>query len=104
MPRLTYHSGLALLLVAGAFLLADRLLAPPPGVTEANVERVRAGMSVGRVEAIFGRAADVARDPPEREQTRHWLSEAGVASVAFSPGGRAVRARFHPNGSFEAQV
>jgi hypothetical protein len=54
MPRLTYFAGLALLAVAGAFLLTDRLLTPPPGVTEANVKRIREGMRLAEVEAILG--------------------------------------------------
>ncbi len=53
MPRLVYLTGLALLLLAGAFLLTDKLLWPP-GVTEANLLRIRVGMTLGEVEAILG--------------------------------------------------
>ncbi len=54
MPRLVYLTGLALLLLCGAFLLTDALLSPWPGVTEANPRRVSVGMNVKEVEAIFG--------------------------------------------------
>ena len=43
MPRLVYLSGAGLALVALAFVLTDSLLWEP-GVTEANVRRIRPGM------------------------------------------------------------
>src|SRR5262245_21991954 len=56
MPRLVYASGVGLLLVALAFIETDRLLAPPPtpGVTQANVKRLRPGMTPTEVEAVLG--------------------------------------------------
>src|SRR5262249_22484862 len=43
-PRLVYLPGVGAILVAGAFVLTDRLVWPP-GLTEANVRRVREGMT-----------------------------------------------------------
>jgi hypothetical protein len=47
--------GAALCLVALAFGLTVRLIGPePPGVTEANLRRIRPGMTLKEVEAILG--------------------------------------------------
>jgi hypothetical protein len=56
MPRLVYLSGVGLLLVGLAFVVTDRLLAPPPtpGITEANVRRLRPGMTPDEIEAVLG--------------------------------------------------
>jgi hypothetical protein len=57
MPRLVYFTGLALILVAGAFLLT-RELTWQPGVTAGNVARIRKGMTMEEVEALMGGKAD----------------------------------------------
>jgi hypothetical protein len=54
MPRLVYLSGVGLALVALAFAVTDAALGPRPGVTEANVRRIKPGMLKGEVEAILG--------------------------------------------------
>ncbi len=59
MNKHTFLSGVALVLVALAFLLTDWLLTPPPGVTEANVKRLRPGMTVEQIEAILGQRLDI---------------------------------------------
>jgi hypothetical protein len=46
-------TGLALLLLCGAFLLTDALLWES-GVTERNFRRVRVGMTLEKVETLFG--------------------------------------------------
>src|SRR5262249_5774649 len=51
--------GVALCLVLMALGVTERLLAPLPGVTEENLGRVRSGMTVAEVEALFGGAAKV---------------------------------------------
>src|SRR5262245_11882544 len=53
--RGTSCTGLALLLLAGVFLLTDRLVYPP-GPTERNVKRVREGMTLPTVERLRGGA------------------------------------------------
>jgi hypothetical protein len=52
-PRLVYLSGVALLVVALAFLATDRLIYPP-GLTRENVARIRPGMTLEQVNAILG--------------------------------------------------
>jgi hypothetical protein len=47
-------AGVALTVVALAFGVMVRLLEPPPGVTEANLRRIREGMTLRDVEAILG--------------------------------------------------
>ena len=58
MPRLVFLLGLALAAVALAFVATDAALGPRPGVTEANVRRIKAGMTVGQVEALLGGPGD----------------------------------------------
>jgi hypothetical protein len=64
MPQLVYvyMLGVGIALAALAFAVTDALLTPPPtpGVTEANVRRIRQGMSLAKVEGILGRPADSA--------------------------------------------
>jgi hypothetical protein len=49
-----YWLGVGVVLVAAAFLLTDALLWTP-GVTKANLRRLRPGMTVGQVEALLGK-------------------------------------------------
>lgn len=65
MSRRVFLLGIGIVLVAGAFLLTDRLLWKP-GVTEANVKRIRPGMTVQEVEALLGGPADTARLAQDR--------------------------------------
>jgi hypothetical protein len=53
MPRTVFLLGVALFLVALAFLATDASLWRP-GVTEANMRRIRPGMTVTQAEAILG--------------------------------------------------
>ncbi len=52
MPRLVYLAGVALLVLAWAFLLTDQLVWEP-GMTEANIRRIRVGMRREQVETIL---------------------------------------------------
>src|SRR5262245_36934430 len=88
MPRLVYLAGLTLVVLAGAFRLTDSLLAGPPAVTEANVGRIKEGMTLGRVEAILGRLAPDERAPRWHLDgrlggARYWPARAGGALVNF---------------------
>src|SRR5262249_56690597 len=89
MPRLVYLSGIALLLVAGAFLLTDHLLAPLPGVTEANAKRVRKGMSWAWAERVLG--------GPATDEVRFsdfsfglWDAGARLVVIEFDTAGRVT--------------
>jgi len=62
MSRQVYRLGVGLALAAGALLLTDWALAPPPGLTAANVRRVQAAMTVQQVERLLGRPAPASRD------------------------------------------
>ena len=53
MSRRVYLLGLGLALVALAFVVTDALLWEP-GVTEANVKRIRPGMTLEQVERLLG--------------------------------------------------
>jgi hypothetical protein len=92
-PRLTYFTGLALLLVAGAFLLTDGLLTPAPGVTEENVQRIEPGMRRGWVERVLG--------GPATEEAHFanggfglWDAGAGLVVVDFDTAGRVTASAF----------
>jgi hypothetical protein len=54
MSRQVFLSGVAICLITAAFLLTDFLLCPP-GVTEANVNRLRLGMRLKEVTGILGK-------------------------------------------------
>jgi hypothetical protein len=58
MSRLTYMLGVGITLVALAFLLTDHLLYPPGSIRLRDARRIRLGMTLAEVEAIFGRPAD----------------------------------------------
>jgi hypothetical protein len=97
MSGLTYFTGLALLLLAGAFLLTDHLLTPPPGVTEVNAQRIKAGMSRAWAERILG--GPPALEVPVNRYRSHgyWYDGAGLVGVEFDAEGQAnLRAVFTP--------
>src|SRR5262249_10302590 len=54
MPRRVYLLGVGLALVALALAFTDWALSLRPGVTEANVKRIRPGMTLTDVEALMG--------------------------------------------------
>jgi hypothetical protein len=54
MPRVVFLLGVGMALLAVAFVLTHELLGPRPGVTEANVRRLRDGISPEEAEAILG--------------------------------------------------
>src|SRR5437016_1246712 len=58
MSRRVYLLGVGLALVALALAVTDWALSLRPGVTEANVKRIRPGMTLAEVGALFGRAPD----------------------------------------------
>jgi hypothetical protein len=101
MSRTTYFLGVGIVLVAGAFLLTDRLLWRP-GVTEANVRLIRPGMTVQQVEGLLGGPANLIR---RRSCGRSgpcscdlfWAGADGVAILLFDQHGRAVDGRFDWN-------
>src|SRR5262245_59468492 len=55
MSKRVFLLGVGMLLVGVAFVVTDAALGPRPGATEANVRRIRRGMTLEQVEAIFGK-------------------------------------------------
>jgi hypothetical protein len=88
MPRLVYLSGVGLALVALAFVATEAALGPRPGVTAANVERIRPGMPLADVEALLGGKARVG------PAFHLWVSDSGEAVVRVGADGRAEWAAF----------
>jgi hypothetical protein len=86
MPRraLLWLCGLAL--VVGALLLTDRLLWKP-GMTAANVRRIRPGMTLAEVEALLGGPAtermEMPADCPAYRWHRKRRNGAAWAEVSF---------------------
>jgi hypothetical protein len=90
MPRLVYLCGVALVLLAGAFLLA-RELTWRPGVTADNVRRIKAGMTLEEVEALLGEEGTLFVDTRDRRgrwrlTVYTWDSGAGAATVRVRRG------------------
>jgi hypothetical protein len=100
MPRRVYLLGVGLALVALAFAFTDWALSLQPGVTEANVKRVRAGMMLAEVEALFGRKADDRIGLGRRNlagpwETADWEGEDGQVLVLLDRGGRVIEIDWH---------
>jgi hypothetical protein len=93
MSRRVYLLGVGLALVAGAFLLTDALLWQP-GVTEANVRRIRPGMKRTEVEAVLGRQNGGTIIMGGLPRIEVWEGECGVANVQFDRHGRMQAAQF----------
>src|SRR5262245_57589438 len=92
MARSTYLSGLALVLLAGAFLLTDALTWTP-GVTERNARRIRPGMTTAQVGAILGdRGPDMLLDDAAGRRHLFRQGRGGFARVCV--GWSSVRVRW----------
>src|SRR5262249_36879003 len=124
MSRQVYLLGAGLALVALSLAFTDWALTLRPGVTKANVKRVRPGMTVEEVEAILGDYSDshvgmgIGTLPaPSREDFQAFLhtiahdpdcgldgvqlfkfAEAGNALIVFEMDGRVRQAKWLPTG------
>ncbi len=107
--------GLAVLLVAGAFVLWPR----PDRITRVNFDRIRQGMSLSEVAAVLGPPGDYTTAPrpltegftlvgvidPEGKtiflQRTNWSGDSGSIWIGFDSDGIAVFTAFtppeHPN-------
>jgi hypothetical protein len=92
-----YLLGVGLALVAGALAFTDWALSLQPGVTEANVRRIRPGMTRVQVEALLGPPSTpwwlgVWELSPDNEPRRLpflvWEREEGSVSALFELDGR----------------
>src|SRR5262245_10422255 len=98
--RWLLRAGVGLALVALALAVTDWALSLQPGVTEANVKRIRPGMSLEEVERIFGRASDFKLACPvggnlfERPWFRNWYGIGGAAYLVFDAHNRVMSAEF----------
>jgi hypothetical protein len=71
-------------LILATTFARDQLIAPEPGVTRANLNRIHPGMSRKQVQAILG-------GPAQRWSVHNagldwsgwWISDQGIAGVAF---------------------
>jgi hypothetical protein len=86
-------AGIALCVVALALGLTEYLLGRQPGVTEANLARVR-GLTLAEVEALLG----VPASAPDHG-FRNFISPKREASVFFDEQGLAVFAVSRPAGT-----
>ena len=93
MSRRVYLLGVGLALVALAFVVTDALLWRP-GVTEANVRRIRPGMKRTEVEAVLGRQNGGTIIMGGLPRIEVWEGECGVANVQFDRQGGTQAAQF----------
>jgi hypothetical protein len=116
MARSVFLLGLGIAAVGVAFGLLDLVIGPTPGVTEANVRRLRAGMSIEDVEAILGDSSpwltyggrvdrvklkELCDPPPCVDVPRDRVAatkegDEGSAVVFLSTAGRVRWAEWHP--------
>jgi hypothetical protein len=95
MPRRVYLLGVGLALVALALAVTDWALSLQPGVTEANVKRIRAGMSLEEAEALLGGPAQRAgRDRCGGAWERVWAAPCGQVYLTSGLDGRVTHAAF----------
>jgi hypothetical protein len=98
MSRGVYLLGVGMALVALAFVVTDALLWEP-GVTEANVRRIRVGMTMAEVEALLGGPPKVTANRNDFAGDRvtlmlecYWWGKTGTALVSvLTQEGRYVR-------------
>jgi hypothetical protein len=91
MPGRVYLLGVGLALVALAFAVTDWALTLGPGLTTANVRRIRPGMTLAEVEAILGRcSADSSGGRPAWLTIREWRGRLGRGVIHFGPDGRVM--------------
>jgi hypothetical protein len=93
MPRLVYLLGVALAL---ALAFTDWALTLQAGVTEANVRRIRVGMTRCEVTALVGHRPYVLIGNGERYVPEKWLYTGRRGSIEVTTGkdGRAESARW----------
>jgi hypothetical protein len=105
MPRWVWLSFVAVALAAVTLVLTDGPLTMP-GVTPANVARVKEGMTLEEVEALMGRRGRrlISEGGADNWSDCYcWEGVYGEATVLFQftagqPVGRAHNAMFHPRG------
>jgi hypothetical protein len=95
MPRPVPLLCLGIAAVGLGLAFTNWVLRPRPGVTEANLKQVRAGMTLPEVEALLGgpgvrgcRAADSTSTSPEYS----WENDEGRARVSIGSDGRVETA------------
>jgi hypothetical protein len=94
MSRRVYLLGVGLALVALALAFTDWALSLRPGVTEANVRRIRAGMTIREVEALLGGPKTGLTEPAIAS---FWRGDSGEALVVFSSTDRVTDKWFRPS-------
>jgi hypothetical protein len=96
MSRQVYLAGLGLSLIGVAFAIVAPALAPAPGVTEANVRRIKLGMTLPEVEALLG-PISWADTVLSGEVPVRWDGKAGASVVViFSRGYGVTQVDFTP--------
>lgn len=105
MPRLVYWAGVGLLLVAGAFLLTERLV-HPSGVTEANAKRIKPGMTAAWVERLLGKhpvlePGGPVFSPNTVSISYGWSGPEGHAEVSFARSGLVSGVVWYPRTAAE---
>jgi hypothetical protein len=85
-------------LVAVALAFTDWALSLRPGVTEANVRRIKSGMTLAEVEAHLGPlGAEQPGLTPGLFQTLAWGGKGGAAVISFDRDGKVSETEFVPS-------
>jgi hypothetical protein len=101
MCRRVYLLGLGLALLALGLAFTDWVLSFQPGATEANVKRIRVGMTLEEVEALLGGPARVTcklGEWPDNGQPRRracfWGGATGATCITLDVTGRVESAEW----------
>jgi outer membrane protein assembly factor BamE (lipoprotein component of BamABCDE complex) len=102
MGKRLFLLGVAIVAVALAFTVTDSLLVTlTAGVTEANVRRIRVGMSKPQVDRILGRP-QAYESLPRSRQKGLWVSGSAEVEVIFDGDGNVRSAYFYRTGEAES--
>jgi hypothetical protein len=95
MSRQVFLLGVGLCLIALALALTEHVLDLQPGVTEANVRRIRKGMTEEDVRGLLGGPAEVMDEFESEEQLDEVLEEILDQPVDYTtPSGLRLRRQF----------
>jgi hypothetical protein len=101
MTRVRYILAAVLALAVVAFVVVG-LWPEPPGVSQANFDRIQEGMTLEDAERIFGKSGDCMTYPPARPMVWvRWEDKNGIATLGVLDGNIIRKGVYTPHGIFD---